>query len=308
MKTLGFDTSNYTTSAALYDGKSFISSRKILPVKDGERGLRQSDALFQHIKQLPEIIDGLGEIGKIGAVGVSTRPRSVEGSYMPVFLAGISFAKTAASVLGVPLFEFSHQDGHIMAGIYSSGALELLDKPFLSVHLSGGTTEILKTRFTGRGFDCKIVGATKDISAGQVIDRTGVRLGFKFPCGKALDKLSENTDKGEKYPISVKNGFFNFSGLEAKANQSVQSGEKIARGVFDAIGETLVRAVDYCMESEGTDSVLFVGGVASNMIIRERINSAFGMGAYFASAELSTDNACGIAMLAHCRQHDKNED
>lgn len=298
MRTLGFDTSNYTTSAAVFDGDSFLSARKLLPVKEGERGLRQSDALFHHVRQLPEVLDRLGGIDKIDAVGVSTRPRSVEGSYMPVFLAGISFAKTAASVAGVPLFEFSHQDGHIMAGIYSSGAFSLLEKSFLSVHLSGGTTEILKTEFTGNGFSCKIVGGTKDISAGQVIDRTGVALGMKFPCGREMDELCGSVDKSEKFPISVSGGYFNFSGLEAKAGKSLAGAAEISRGVFNAVADTLVSAVDFCMKEERAENVLFVGGVASNSVIRKKIKDHFGTDAFFASKEMSTDNACGIALLA----------
>lgn len=297
MKFLAFDTSNYTTSCAICDSGKFVSSRQLLPVKEGERGLRQSDALFHHVKQLPSVLDRIGEIGDVSAVGVSTRPRSVKGSYMPVFLAGLSFAKTAAAVCGVPLYEYSHQDGHIMAGIHSANAFELLEKKFLSVHLSGGTTEILETEFVGDGFSCRIVGGTKDISAGQVIDRTGVKLGLKFPCGKEMDLLCTAAVKGEKFPVSVKGGYFNFSGLEAKAKKSVSSAEKISKGVFNAVSETLIKSVDYCMNESKIQNVLFVGGVASNSVIRKKINDFFGGGAFFASPEMSTDNACGIALL-----------
>ncbi|MBQ3471427.1 MAG: DNA-binding protein, partial [Clostridia bacterium] len=146
MSTLGFDTSNYTTSVAFTDGRTDKSVRQILSVKEGERGIRQSDGVFQHMKLLPELFEKLNaDMKDVTAIGVSTRPRTVEGSYMPVFLAGHGYARVAAKTLGVPLYEFSHQDGHIMAGIYSCGAFELLTKPFLSVHLSGGTTEMLRS-------------------------------------------------------------------------------------------------------------------------------------------------------------------
>ena len=92
----GIDTSNYTTSVAVFDGEHIIQNKKLLTVKKGERGLRQSDALFQHTVNLPVLISKLkSEIGDadIEAFGVSNRPRNIEGSYMPCFLAGESAAE-----------------------------------------------------------------------------------------------------------------------------------------------------------------------------------------------------------------------
>ena len=120
---LGFDTSNYTTSIAVYDGVQGQNSSRLLDVRPGELGLRQSDALFAHVKRLPELADALFasvEHGSIDAIGVSTRPRAVEGSYMPCFLAGVATAQTMASALGVPCYAFSHQQGHIAAALWSS--------------------------------------------------------------------------------------------------------------------------------------------------------------------------------------------
>lgn len=297
MNYLGFDTSNYTTSAAVCTDNEIKSARRLLTVKQGERGLRQSDALFQHVKQLPDIVKELGTLENIAAVGVSTRPRTVEGSYMPVFLAGISVAETAAAVLGVPLYEFSHQDGHIMAGIHSAAAYTLLKEEFISVHLSGGTTELVKTAFNGKGFSTEIIGGTKDISAGQVIDRTGVNLGMKFPCGAALDRLSQTADKGVRLPVSVDGGYFNFSGLETKAATIKCDKAELAKGVFETVAKTLVAALEFCSKEYNIKKILFVGGVASNSLIRERIFSAFGENVYFATPDMSTDNACGISIL-----------
>jgi len=297
MNCLGFDTSNYTTSAALCGTAGIKSARRLLTVKQGERGLRQSDALFQHIKQMPEIVKELGSMDDICAVGVSTRPRSVEGSYMPVFLGGVSVAETAAAVLNVPLYEFSHQDGHIMAGIHSADAYELLEDDFISVHLSGGTTEILKTCFNGNGFNVEIIGGTKDISAGQVIDRVGVRLGMKFPCGAEMDRISQTAESEIKLPVSLKDGFFNFSGLETKAATVECDSDVLARSVFSAVSKTLTGALKFCCKSYNINKILFVGGVASNRYLRNEICNEFGDYAFFASPEMSTDNACGIALL-----------
>ena len=294
---LGIDTSNYTTSVAVV-GDVFINERKIIDIKEGMRGLRQSDGVFVHLKELPQLFEKLSiDMKSVSAVGVSTRPRNVEGSYMPVFLAGESFAKVIAKSLGVPLFEYSHQDGHIMAGILSQNAEELLEEPFLAVHLSGGTTEILECEYKENHFDAKIVGGTKDISAGQLIDRLGVALGMKFPCGKELDKLSLSyKDEPLKLKTSVKDGYINFSGIETKLIQLIEKEDRglLAKTALSCIGKSLTDAIN----SLKPKKVLFVGGVASNTILREYFEKEIDAKVYFASRELSCDNAVGIAELS----------
>ncbi len=311
---LGFDTSNYTTSAAAVIGGEYINLRSLLPVKQGERGLRQSDGVFHHTKNIGEIYDKLDiDFSQVCAVGVSTRPRNVSGSYMPVFLVGEAFGRGVAHSLGVPLYEFSHQDGHIMAGIFSAHADELLNGRFLSVHLSGGTTEILASEFDGGGFVNEIVGGTRDISAGQFVDRTGVYLGMRFPCGRELEALASGTlnlnnartlnqsKPGTlKLPVSEKDGYVNFSGVETKIKQLIGSAEpqEIAAAVFENIGETLCRAINSAICKTGLERILIVGGVASNSILRERFKSGINGKVFFGSAELSSDNAVGTARLA----------
>lgn len=299
---IGFDTSNYTTSASAVSEDILINERRILDVPFGTRGLRQSDALFLHIKNMPDVYARVSKSvdkDRISAVGVSTRPRSVEGSYMPVFLAGVMQAKAISDTLKVPLFEFSHQDGHIMAGMYSSG-FSLTDEEFISVHMSGGTTEILKTRYNGYNFDCDIIGATKDISAGKVVDRLGVKAGLSFPCGAELDRLSRNFKEEIKLPVSVDGGFFNFSGLETKAVNmlSEKSIEDVANGVFCAISKTLLKSLSYLTKAHDIKKILIVGGVASNTKIRKSLKEEFGDNIFFATPELSCDNAVGTALLA----------
>ena len=125
MPVLGLDTSNYTTSVALFDGERGVNLGCLLEVRPGELGLRQSDALFQHVKRLPQLLEQL-EIGDIQAVGASTRPRAVEGSYMPCFLAGESQGRGIAATLGVPFYAHSHQQGHLAAAAWSAGRMDLL--------------------------------------------------------------------------------------------------------------------------------------------------------------------------------------
>lgn len=304
MSTLGFDTSNYTTSVAWTDGDKNYNIRQLLFVKEGERGIRQSDGVFQHMKLMPEMFNKLSktvDIKSVKAIGVSTRPRTVEGSYMPVFLVGEGYARVAADTLGVPLYEFSHQDGHVMAGIYSCNAFELLDGNFISVHLSGGTTEILASRYEGYNFVHKIIGGTQDISAGQFIDRIGVKLGLQFPAGKALEQMALSAESEEKLPVSVKGAYMNFSGVETKAMRMAEIADKnaLALGVLENVKNTLVKSINNAIKETDIHRILVVGGVASNSIIRDGLTKKLDGKVYFADKEYSTDNAVGIAYLAH---------
>ena len=303
MPVLGLDTSNYTTSAAVFDGEGGRNQGRLLEVRPGELGLRQSDALFQHVKHLPEVVEALlGEesLGTVQAVGASTRPRAVEGSYMPCFLAGASQGQVLSQVLGVPFYAFSHQQGHLAAAAWSAGRLDLLDRPFLAWHLSGGTTELLRVEpeEDGVAVRAEILGGTSDISAGQLIDRTGVLLGLPFPAGKGVEKLSRQAQKREYYKVKVNGLTFSLSGMENKVRQMVQRGEEPAEVAWFA-QETVCRVVQACtkaaMEVYPGLPVLCSGGVASNGRLKELLRQ--NCGALFAQPQFSTDNAMGTAIL-----------
>ena len=303
MPVLGLDTSNYTTSAAVFDGEEGRNQGRLLEVRPGELGLRQSDALFQHVKHLPEVVSALVGAegpGAIQAVGASTRPRAVEGSYMPCFLAGASQGQVLSQVLGVPFYAFSHQQGHLAAAAWSAGRLDLLDRPFLAWHLSGGTTELLRVEpeEDGVAVRAEILGGTSDISAGQLIDRTGVLLGLPFPAGKGVEKLSRQAQKREYYKVKVNGLTFSLSGMENKVRQMVQRGEEPAEIAWFA-QETVCRVVQACtkaaMEVYPGLPVLCSGGVASNGRLKELLRQ--NCGALFAQPQFSTDNAMGTAIL-----------
>ena len=303
MPVLGLDTSNYTTSAAVFDGEGGRNQGRLLEVRPGELGLRQSDALFQHVKHLPEVVEALlgeGGLGTVQAVGASTCPRAVEGSYMPCFLAGASQGQVLSQVLGVPFYAFSHQQGHLAAAAWSAGRLDLLDRPFLAWHLSGGTTELLRVEpgEDGVAVRAEILGGTSDISAGQLIDRTGVLLGLPFPAGKEVEKLSRQAQKREYYKAKVNGLTFSLSGMENKVRQMVQRGEEPAEIAWFA-QETVCRVVQACtkaaMEVYPGLPVLCSGGVASNGRLKELLRQ--NCGALFAQPQFSTDNAMGTAIL-----------
>ena len=217
---LGIDTSNYTTSVSVLalSGELLANEKMLLPVPENARGLRQSDALFSHTKQLPLLMQKVAPLlsqKTLAAVGYSARPRNRDDSYMPCFLAGEAAATSAAAASGAKLYSFSHQCGHIMAAVRSCGNEALLAEPFGAFHISGGTTELLKVVFNGESFAADIVGGTKDLNAGQVIDRIGVAMGLPFPCGPALDKIANSYEgKIPSRALSVSDCYVNLSGLE----------------------------------------------------------------------------------------------
>lgn len=299
---LGFDTSNYTTSAAVFDGKAGENRGKLLTVPEGTLGLRQSEALFQHTKRLHQMVEQLrsdGLIGDIRAVGASTKPRGLEDSYMPCFLVGEGQGRSLAAALGVPFFPCSHQQGHIAAAAWSAGREELLDRPHLAWHLSGGTTELLLVQPQGHTVTAEAIGGTSDISAGQLIDRVGVLLGLDFPAGKALDMLSREGDiKG--YRVKLDGLTFSLSGMENQAKKLLFQGERpanVARFAIDTVADVVCRATEAARKLHPGLPVLCSGGVASNTRLRQALTEC--CQAVFAEPRYSTDNALGVAILAH---------
>lgn len=306
---LGADTSNYTTSLSLVkDGKVISNVRRLLPVESGKCGLRQSDAVFFHTRALPELAHELFQSvqysgDELCAVGVSERPRDAEGSYMPCFLAGVSFASAVSGALGIPLYGFSHQAGHISAGVYSCGNAEVFENTeFFAFHISGGTTEALKCRYDGTTYVCQKLGGTSDASAGQIIDRAGVYSGLDFPCGKELDALALCADKRIKPSVSMKGAYFSLSGLQNKAEKYLSDGESIevtARFLFESIACALSESLAELRRVHGGLPCLFAGGVMGSANIKNVLCKISDV--YFANSELSGDNACGTALLAQKR-------
>ena len=300
MNYIGIDTSNYTTSIACFNGIDGINCSKLLPVKQGELGLRQSDAVFSHIKSLPELSGRLfsNSSGDIAAVGVSTRPRAVEGSYMPCFMVGYSHAKLLSEALRVPLVEVSHQQGHVAASLWSAGHLELLDNPHLAWHLSGGTTELLLVEPEGRNVRCTKIGGTTDISAGQLIDRTGQLLNLPFPSGKHLDALSVNAQGTDYFKVKCRDLAFSLSGIQNKVQQFHEKNgvpEETAAYALRCVAGAVLRTTQDAMKQYPGYRVVFSGGVASNSMLRKVLAP---LDPIFCSPEYSTDNAMGVAVLA----------
>lgn len=300
---LGIDTSNYTTSVCLYDDVSgeVVSRRKLLPVKDGELGLRQSDAVFHHVQQLPELIESAfdGFEGDIRAIGVSYAPRTAEGSYMPCFTVGTMAARSLSAALKAPIYQFSHQQGHIAAALYSVGRLDLLHERHIAFHVSGGTTEALLVNGTDGFVTTDIIAQTLDLNAGQLIDRIGVMLGLHFPCGKELENLALSCNEKVKAKATLKGLDCCLSGGQNIAEKYLREGkihEYIARFAMEFVTAAISGMSERIREKYGDLPFVYAGGVMSDSIIREELQSRFDC--VFAQPEFSSDNAAGTAVLA----------
>ena len=323
---LGLDTSNYKTSIAIVSGGKVIADvRRFLTVPSGQRGLRQSEALFQHVQNLPELFRQLYEKykGPIDAVAYSTRPRAVDGSYMPCFTAGQSQAISIGASLNVPVVGFSHQEGHIEAVL--SAFAERPEGDFAACHFSGGTCELLKITQKGHiasgtasfeeingeksFYEIDITGGTKDISYGQVLDRAGVAMGLSFPCGQTLDDIALSADHSANVltGIKVTDASLNLSGFDtqirnqlAKLIAAGEPVEPLIRDAFEKISASMFRMIVQGAEKTGTDRIYMSGGVSSSRFIREHITERLqkkGIRVHFAIADMSSDNAVGTAFL-----------
>lgn len=303
---LGIDTSNYTCSAAVYDAAEdrMYQSKQLLPVKEGEKGVRQSDAVFHHTVLLPQMLEPLADkLPRVSAVGVSDRPSCRKDSYMPCFMVGLGTAKAIAAARAAEFFTTTHQTGHILAALYSAGRLDLVreKREFIAFHVSGGTTDMLLCRHDeDKLLDITRIGGSSDLKAGQAIDRCGVMLGLRFPCGAELEKLAAEQYGSIKVRPSVKGLDCSLSGIENKCKKLRDEGADrsyIAAFCLKSVGAALEALTQAALEQYGSElPVIFAGGVMSDRLIAEQLRNRFK--ADFAAPEFSCDNAAGVALYA----------
>ncbi|MBQ2582045.1 MAG: peptidase M22 [Ruminococcus sp.] len=306
---LGIDTSNYTTSCAAFDTNTgeMLSLKKLLPVKSGEKGIRQSDAVFHHTKQLPELMEQLLQGDRsVSGVSFSCAPRNVKGSYMPCFLAGESAARSVAAACGVSCYATHHQTGHILAALYSCKRLDLLksNRSFLALHVSGGTTDLLLCKPDKENvINIEQIGGSLDLKAGQAVDRVGIMLGLDFPCGAELEKLAVKSEAKFSIKPVLKGTDCCLSGVENKCDAMLKSGacaEDTAKFCLEYIGCTVRAMTKAAIEKYGEIPVIFAGGVMSDKLIKDMLVSV--CDGYFAQPEFSCDNAAGVALFGAIKE------
>ncbi len=308
---LGIDTSCYTTSLFFMDreGHAAAETRRILKVKPGGCGLQQSEMLYQHTRNLPELMEeaARGHRFNVRGIGVSARPRPREDSYMPAFLAGLGFARSLAALYGIPLWQISHQENHLEAALWSANGPDA-DR-FLFLHASGGTTDLLLAEKENSVYKLTEIGGSLDLHAGQFVDRAGVALGLGFPSGPALEQLAEQHTEIPEIPVSVHKTKVSLSGpctwvLRAieKAKQEKEfshqsdpvtaadgstannfadakvlteeshiTAANLAAGVQWGLAETFVRMIRNGAAEHNVKHVILAGGVCANRWIRNHV-------------------------------------
>ena len=300
--TLGIDTSNYATSLAVFStaGEVVCAKKRFLPVKEGQLGLRQSDALFHHTAALPGMLTELGnefDLTQIDAVGVSEKPRPAEGSYMPCFLAGVSAGQAFALARGIPLVRTTHQQGHAAAALFAAKGAGLIERRVLLFHISGGTTDLLLCDAVRR---IERLGSSSDLYAGQAVDRLGVKLGFAFPAGAEVSRLAATCAEEIKPKSSVKGMTCSLSGLENQCSALLMQGKSpayVCKYCLLCVADTVVKMTRAALKLYPDLPVVCAGGVMSSDIIREWVQRRL-PGVMFVPAQYSSDNAMGVSILA----------
>ena len=278
--TLGIDTSNYATSLAVFDtaGEVVCAKKRFLPVKAGQLGLRQSDALFHHTVALPEMMQELAQefdLTQIDAVGVSQKPRPVEGSYMPCFLAGVNAATAFAHAKGIPLVLTTHQQGHAAAALFAAKGEQLFAEKVLLFHISGGTTDLLL---------CDQV-------------RRITTLGTSTA---EVSRLAAQCTEEIKPKSSVKGMQCSLSGLENQCNALLAAGktpEYVCKYCLLCVADTVVKMTKAAQKEYPGLPVVCAGGVMSSDIIRAWVQKRLPQ-VYFVPGQYSSDNAIGVSILA----------
>lgn len=300
MIALGVDTSNYATSLAVVNTTTqevVCAKKRFLPVAAGGTGLRQSDAVFHHTVALPQMLQEINDLPRVQAIGVSSKPRSAEGSYMPCFLAGVSFATAFATGANIPLVQTSHQDGHVAAALYGAQNPSLYGREVLLFHVSGGTTELLLVKDNSV---LQVLGSSRDLYAGQAVDRLGVKLGYAFPAGEEVSSLALQCADAPTPKISVKGMDCHLSGLQNQCEALLSKGETpafVAKYCLYSIADTIVAMVKAAREKYPQYPLVCAGGVMSSRVIRPRIEAKLN-DVWFAPPALSADNAVGVALIA----------
>ena len=316
---LGIDTSCYTTSLFFMDrkGQPVADVRQILKVKPGGCGLQQSEMLYQHTRNLPELMEDAakGHEFSLQGIGVSSKPRPREDSYMPAFLAGLGFARSVSALYKIPLWQISHQENHLEAAVWSANGPEA-DR-FLFLHASGGTTDLLlvEKRFVKEVFNYTLTeaGCSLDLHAGQFVDRIGVALGLGFPAGPALEKLAEQHSEIMEIPVSVHKTKVSFSGPCTWVLRAIEKDQatavNLAAGVQWALAETFVRMIRNGAAEYNVKDVILAGGVCANRWIRNHIEEKLAkrsIRTWMPENRYSGDNASGCA--AYARRQGEGQD
>ena len=307
MNILAFESScDETAVAVVRDGRHLLADA-ILSQADMHAlygGVVPEIASRKHVEAIAALTDqALRDAGltkrDIDAVAVTYAP-----GLIGAVLVGVSFAKSAAWALGVPLIPVHHVRGHIAANYL---AFPELEPPFLALAISGGNTLIVDVAdYT----DMQVLGATRDDAAGECFDKAARVLGLPYPGGRPMDELAQQSAGGKyELPRAHVSGAeldMSFSGLKTAvvnlAHNAQQKGEPLdepalARDFTQAVSDELTERAALALEQTGRKVLVAAGGVAANSIIRadlQRLCEKRGVKLYLPPLKWCGDNGAMI--------------
>ncbi len=306
MLILGIDTSCDDTSAALVeDGRKIlsnvVSSQDEIHMKYG--GIVPELASRRHIELIwPVVSEAMHsadvQFKDISAIAVTSGPGLI-GS----LLVGVCFAKSLSLVHAIPLVAINHLEGHILS-IFLEASPAF---PFIALVVSGGHTSIYRVDNFGL---YREIGRTRDDAAGEAYDKVAKLLGFGYPGGPIIDKISMRGDaQAIIFPRATLKGSadFSFSGLKTAVLNYVRKNpeskkEDIAASFQDAVIEVLMERISEVVKAEKINRVVLSGGVSANRVLRERMThvaSEEKFELFLPSLSLCTDNAAMIAAAGY---------
>ncbi len=313
MRVLAIESSCDESAVAVLDEHAGLIAHELFSQVDLHRvfgGVVPELASRDHVKKLLPLVRGILEESARRAPGPITGVAYTAGpGLIGALLTGAALARSLAFAWGVPAIGVHHLEGHLLAPL-----LEPEPPPFPHVALlvSGGHTLLIEVSGIGR---YRVLGASRDDAAGEAFDKTAKLLGLPYPGGPELAQLATQGRRGKftfPRPMLDRPGLeFSFSGLKTAVLHAVQGREltpqlraDVARGVEDAIVDTLVAKALRALEDTQLPVLVVSGGVSANRTLRTRLTEAVGArGArvYYPRIEFSTDNAAMIAVAGLAR-------
>jgi N6-L-threonylcarbamoyladenine synthase len=313
MRVLAIESSCDESAAAVLDDHDGLIAHGLFSQIELHRaygGVVPELASRDHVRRLLPLVESVLKEARASAPGEVQGVAYTAGpGLIGALLTGAALARSLAFAWGVPSLGVHHLEGHLLAPL-----LEPEPPPFPHVALlvSGGHTLLIEVSGIGR---YRVLGASRDDAAGEAFDKTAKLLGLPYPGGPQLAALARDGHPGRfKFPRPMldRPGLeFSFSGLKTAVLHAVQGKEltpglraDVARGVEDAIVDTLMAKSLRALEETGLAVLVVSGGVSANRTLRERLSTAVGsIGArvYYPRIEFSTDNAAMIAVAGLAR-------
>jgi len=314
LRILGIESSCDESAVAVLDEARGLLSHELFSQVDLHRlygGVVPELASRDHVQRLlPLVRQALAKAGTTAAeldgVAYTAGPGLVG-----ALLTGAALGRSMAYALGVPAVPVHHLEGHLLAPLLEERAPPF---PHLALLVSGGHTMLIVVRALG---DYQLLGETRDDAAGEAFDKSAKLLGLPYPGGPELARLAETGRPGAfdfPRPMLDRAGFeFSFSGLktavmlavrEAGAAMNDELRANIARGVQDAIVDTLVGKTARALDETALAHLVVAGGVSANRALRGALQAAAtarGAEIYFPRFEFCTDNAAMIAVAGLAR-------